>query len=376
MKAADFIQLFLSRVSPEAILHAEGGYTALLGGASGIVFAMSELFEAGLVKRDQVELWLGALADYQKHPLAVHFPDFKPTKLANGHMSGPLSTTFAHAYAGVALGNADIARASTRQFVEGARALLVDSEPKLRELWGGTAGLIVVTDVLAEKLGKLPTGSADAEIQSLKALRDDCSADLLEVMKIPFADRGNNALGLAYLGMAHGFAGELYGALLASDSPSDFLIARLDELAALATREDNLIAWPTHIGGEIPPPLWSSYCNGAPGMLELWATAYEKTQRKEYLELARLAAETTFGLLTPVASLCCGVAGQGVALVRYGERCDDPKAVDRGKRRIRRTFELGCPEPGLMKGDAGLALIALDVMQRKPLRIPLVNAPL
>lgn len=371
MKASDFIEVFLKRLRPNALDATEGGKACLLGGASGIVISLAELYDAGLIPKKRLLSWMQRLDVSCTGPLAFEFPDLMPSLLAKGLMSGVLGPPYARAYAGAVLGNAELVESSVREFSKGASDLLGGAE-RLAELWGGAASFVLATKSLETRLGD----THDAERKMLASLRVAARKQLIEELSMPVEERPKSPLGgRPYLGMAHGIAGELYALLASGGDLPDHVIERLDALAANATIEGDLVAWPAALGGEVPSSLWPTYCNGTPGMLELWSTAFEKTGNKTYLELAQKCAITTFGLRTPVASLCCGVAGQAVALIRYGQKCDDPKGLKRGQTRLRMTFAMSADEPGLLKGDAGIAFCALDSMRRRPVKVPLLNLP-
>jgi serine/threonine-protein kinase len=142
----------------------------------------------------------------------------------------------------------------------------------------------------------------------------------------------------------------------------------------MATESDGLIAWPSKVGGAVPDPAWSMFCNGVPGQLMLYTAAFERTSEPEYRALARTCAQTVFALRTPNPTLCCGTAGHALALDMYARATGDEQAHRWSRTRLRdaiTTFQQAHTRtPSLFQGSGGVALLAAQAARRRPLTFP------
>ena len=87
--------------------------------------------------------------------------------------------------------------------------------------------------------------------------------------------------------------GELIALLLVPHAlPERSLKARLDELLKLATVDGDYIAWPTHRGGPVPPPMWASFCNGVVGQTILYTRAFAVFGEEHFPLLRGITART------------------------------------------------------------------------------------
>jgi serine/threonine-protein kinase len=195
---------------------------------------------------------------------------------------------------------------------------------------------------------------------------------MIQALGRPLSTRGRDG----HLGVAHGIAGALLAALRWDPARGE-IRARLDELLGHASTGDGLILWPRTLGGPVVGPFAGTWCNGIAGFLLLLCRAYEVFGDARYRRAARAAAATT-GLLRAVdASVCCGAAGQAIALDRYARltnrSSDRRRATVRLHRAVARAEALGM---GLMQGRLGVALATLALCGRRPLAIPVFDPAL
>jgi len=244
-----------------------------------------------------------------------------------------------------------------RSLALGLRSFTAKSESRLKvqELLEGIAGWLVGCALLYRE--------ADSEI--LKTYGDELASALEETAldpggSIPWE---NNPL----LGLAHGRAGNYYGLLVWSNitgyRPPDWVWQGLEHYTTLSVRHDHGKSWPISIHDE--KNYMNSWCNGAPGLLHLWALAYRLTDNRLYLETARETAD--YAVNQPphrIGHLCCGAAGVAYGLLSLHRV--DPEGPWLGHAEKQTGLSLdGVLETdwnlSLYKGSAGRISLCLDL---------------
>jgi hypothetical protein len=226
------------------------------------------------------------------------------------------------------------------------------------ELFLGTAGYVAASDDLRRR----GAGSAATE-----GVGDEAARLLVDDVATPVA-KG------ALLGAAHGRTGELLALVRRSDRVPERVRARIDELRSMGRRAGGFVLWPDSSGGKVPGWLWSSFCNGAVGQTLLFAEASRAYDDPRYREAAAGAAESVRSLeAPPQATLCCGEAGQAVALHRYGMLLgsDDDVRASGARVRVAASRLMSLDPIDLFQGQAGVALLALRAAARQPLFMPM-----
>ena len=228
------------------------------------------------------------------------------------------------------------------------------------EYLGGAAGLVALTRELAARLP-----SAAAYVASRHVLAR-ARARALAIVSARYAEPIAPAQGDP-LGFAHGIAGELWALVVERGAADPTVRARLDELAALGEAdEEGLVYWPASPGA-LTIELLGTWCNGIAGHALLWCEVARQTRAEEALARARKCAETVGVLRNGTASICCGHAGQALALERYADLVGDAKTRRRAYSRLTsaaRMVEAQASHPesvfvGLWQGALGVALVAM-----------------
>jgi serine/threonine-protein kinase len=182
------------------------------------------------------------------------------------------------------------------------------------------------------------------------------------------------------LGMAHGWAGILYGILRwrwasGGDVPG-WVRMRIEELGALGQPVGKGIAWRLRPGGAARAPSWAGWCRGSAGYVHLWSMAHRVFQDHRFLELAERAAWHIWessGRTGP--NLCCGLTGEAYALLhlfrKTGQKEWFTRASDLGRRALE-AVNRGVLIPGsLYKGDIGVALLMADLAEPMGAAMPM-----
>jgi serine/threonine-protein kinase len=235
--------------------------------------------------------------------------------------------------------------------------------PYLYDGWYGVPGYACTAKDLEERgLASTPAAKANLDRVATDTLRM-----LDRQIAAPIASREAGST----MGLAHGIMGEL-AASIRVGSRSPHLRERLDELLAMAVRDARYMLWPSVTGGDVPGAIPGSRCNGVTGAVHLWCAAAERFDDPRYFDAARLAANTTADLATSGATLCCGLAGQAVALDRFGRLASDAGFRRRAQARVRRAIQVApsLPCARLYQGQAGVALTALAMSERQPASVP------
>jgi lantibiotic modifying enzyme len=179
--------------------------------------------------------------------------------------------------------------------------------------------------------------------------------------------------------MAHGMAGALHSLLQwheASQQPLNARISKyLCELARLGIKHNDAVAWPRTRKGEPP---WGGWCHGSAGYLLLWLTAFRVFGEKEYRHLAFGAAQHVWETRNySTSSLCCGLAGQALALARCGLTTNEVRWNRRARVLLSRAVQGTDLEDqhSLFRGRLGVTLAEIEIGRRQA-AWPLLQSPL
>lgn len=123
--------------------------------------------------------------------------------------------------------------------------------------------------------------------------------------------------GITVLGAAHGWAGLLFAQLRFAEAsrtrPQANLERRLGQLLSLAAPIGGGLALPRALGRSLQDSLVSSWCNGAAGVVPLYALAERVYREPTYLDVAERFGRVAIEANNDLGSVCCGACGQGFA---------------------------------------------------------------
>ena len=185
-----------------------------------------------------------------------------------------------------------------------------------------------------------------------------------------------------FLGIAHGWAGFLYATLqwceaTGTDLPTN-MSTRLRELAACAEPSGLGLRWPSerYPGQERSTRNYmSGWCHGTAGYSILWNLAFRILKDQEFSSLAHRAAIYTWEDSDGYASLCCGLAGRGYALLDHYQSSGDSTWIDRAAILVDRAVDGRSRIPtnmrhSLYKGELGIATLICDLKRPEYARFP------
>jgi len=204
--------------------------------------------------------------------------------------------------------------------------------------------------------------SSDALRERGRELSHDVATRLSE---LPPIDRCEE---FPSLGMAHGWGGLLYAALLWSQSsgaePPAGTGERLAQLEALAQPAGRGLIWPRAVGAT-PDGLAETWCNGAAGLAHLWTLAYTSYGDESYARLAERAAQSAVDGPDAMGDLCCGLAGRAYAALALYQLTTDDQWLKHAKslalRAAARIRGYALRRNSLYKGDIGVAVLAAEL---------------
>jgi serine/threonine-protein kinase len=252
-----------------------------------------------------------------------------------------------------------------RALASGLRAFNEESTGGLKdeELLEGMAGRLVGCALLYRETG----------LDALKTFGDGLAKALEETAAtgdgVPWETNPR-------LGLAHGRAGNYYGLLVwahaAGYEPPGWVWQGLERYAGSGVRHGRGVSWPVSVQDE--SAYMNSWCNGAPGLVHLWALAYRLTENPLYLETARKTA--AYAADQPdhrIAHLCCGAAGAAYGLLALHRVDPGGDWLAQAEKQAALCLE-GVLEPewhlSLYKGEAGRTSLMLDLAYPSEARQP------
>lgn len=111
--------------------------------------------------------------------------------------------------------------------------------------------------------------------------------------------------------------------------------------------------------------LLGGWCHSSAGYVYLWAAAGTVLGEDYYNRLAIASAEHCWSLPQGNGTLCCGLAGQGYAMLEAhrlsGDQVWRGRAAKFAQDAVRFVSTKWCTPNSLYKGDLGIALLAGDL---------------
>lgn len=184
---------------------------------------------------------------------------------------------------------------------------------------------------------------------------------------------------LAYVGIAHGWAGFLYATLqwceVSGATVPVNVVERLDQIAELALPAGRGLEWPWVLGQPGEPPTMPGWCNGSCGYVFLFTLAHRVLGTARYAACAEGAAWNSWEAPDPAATLCCGLAGRAYALLNFARHTGDDIWVQRarqlGVRAMTGTGNAEVYPHALWKGALGVSVLTADLLEPTWARLPL-----
>jgi serine/threonine-protein kinase len=265
------------------------------------------------------------------------------------------------ALVGAAMGNETLQLRATEAFLEAARG--GGDGP---DLTLGRSGVLIACALLRDV-------SAGAAVASLDALAQSTLDEIWdELDALPAIASTDDRYG----GIAHGWAGYVYAALVwsaaAGAAPPPGVRRRIEELAGLAMPVGRGLAWPVRPGR---PDTMSGWCHGSAGYVHLWLAAAGALGDDGLRELAVRAGWHAWEAPDTVGSLCCGLGGRAYAMLALHRAAGADEWLRRAEQladaAVYGIERYDLPPHSLWKGFAGLAVLAEDLVDPAAAAMPL-----
>jgi predicted Ser/Thr protein kinase len=368
---------FLERTGLDAELFRQGLPPPTASVAYGAAGVAAALCRVAVARQDP---WLLATADAWAERAALGAEGDGAFTASGLEVSGEThgGASLFHGRAGIALVRAQIAHARADGATLGRR--VVDFLASARDpgrgldLVHGRSGLLTAIAQLSPlpRLGALQRGELVERGRDL----------LIEMLEELATRPPLGALAeLPDLGLAHGWAGFLYGPLrfvrAAGEPVPDAVRERLDQLAAQAISQGRGLAWPWSEGRgdrRFGPPTLAGWCGGGAGFVDLWSEAFRTLGEEHFAALARGAAWNAWEGGPESGTLCCGLAGRAYALLHFHRQSGEVGWLDRARdladRAAAAILQTAETRDSLLKGEAGVAALAADVERPEEAAMP------
>jgi len=389
----DFADRVVSRVAPDGLPTRDAAdgikppRCSVNFGGAGIAWFLYRLAcargDARLLAA--ADVWIARTHALANDPSAFASPDIRITPLTVGSIS-PFhyrsGAWLVDAHVAAAMGDARRAARSGARLVEACADL--GDNPDLTLGW---SSVLLACSALLETSASVETAeNLDAAgLEAVRALGGQVAGMVADWL----SGHSPGDPMLPWYGIAHGWAGLAFALLRWSqatrEAVPEVVAGALDSLAGIGQREGGRIRWPVRpAGGDVAGPAsvrpQTGWCHGSAGYLQLWTLA-GRTIGDEYLDLARGAErDIAFSMGRDGnrnASLCCGFAGQGYALLAYSRWTGDQTARDLAFQAAdhARRFAPGSNRPdSLYKGDIGIAALITDLGRPGLAAMPIFEA--
>lgn len=192
----------------------------------------------------------------------------------------------------------------------------------------------------------------------------------------------NQGQAVGYLGIAHGWAGYIYSALLWAQAtatpPAPPVLERLAELTSLAEGHASDFRVPLVVPGH---PLgrgivrsMDGWCHGQAGHVFLHLLAGRILGAPDHIATASRLGEAAFAGREDFGNLCCGLAGRAYAMLALHRATGDGKWLARAKRLAAHSTRGSVCDRwpnSLYKGRVGLAVVAAELERPELAAMPL-----
>ncbi len=160
------------------------------------------------------------------------------------------------------------------------------------------------------------------------------------------------------LGFAHGAAGQVFTAYACGEQKiASPLIERLREMAIPFQKA---LIWPVRAGSH---RFWLGWCNGLAGHLLMWTKVWQHSRANDDRELLDRLASGVWKYRMQPGSICCGAAGQAIALASFSSAVGDAhlkrRTVD-WLNSLRPRWSKEAPAQSLFQGKLGLLLARIE----------------
>ena len=234
----------------------------------------------------------------------------------------------------------------------------------------GKAGLLVGSSILFRELKSTHDFKTNSIILFANGIMEELWKQLSEYPGI------NQLNPINYYGIAHGWAGILYGTLywckIAKQELPIAFRGRVEELLHCAMKDKNGLNWSL---ANSEAKIFSGWCNGNAGYIFLWSLLYEYFKEERYLSIAEQSANPILpDTQEPNGGLCCGVTGQVYAFLRLYKITGNRSYLQKTEKLKHHILHhLSSPllkNNSLFFGEVGLGIVLCELDKPESARMP------
>jgi serine/threonine protein kinase len=378
--AQDMLQRILARVDQGGSLFESGlkagPRVSVTFGSAGVAFG---LYRIACAREDArllalADLWAARASRDSSLEDAFYCPEIGVTPEVVGNVSPYHTESGVHVVQGLiaqAMGDALSQELAVKRFLTTVAAASSEN----LDLVLGQSGVLIGASLL---LDTIPDKTAP-ETSSLSELGNRTLNQIwVEVQELPPIRECRK---IAYLGVAHGWAGILFATMRWCCSSGTALPGaleeRLEQLSELAEYVERRARWRCvlredhrKLGGMHA----AGWCNGSAGFVHLWILAHRMLGNSKHGVLAERAGFDVAESKVPVGNLCCGYAGQAYALVNLYKQTLDRSWLTRAENHAQLAArsmvefaaagidrEVALRTESLYYGELGIAVLASDL---------------
>lgn len=347
-----------------------GPTASVFHGAAGVAYALlrvaclhddAELLSAADVWIERAQLERSQTRAFEGKAIGLRRDAVGPASLFHAH------TGIDVVRAAIAAARADSAAVvqSIRSFMtavkdlEGPTPISAANQNFACDATNGAASLLLGSALL------VPLAQADPRVQSeLRGRGDELANRVLAELE----PRTGDQLANRYLGFAHGRAGAIYALMRWANANRQPVAAsvgtHLEDLAAAGGSSSGRgRCWPLERGSSIDRA-WSGWCHGSAGHVLTWIEAARALDDEACLTLATAAGRHVWKTRERSApTLCCGLAGQSMALFELARATESRTWRDRARILAKEAVKCqgGLSNPhSLFQGRVGIELGAAE----------------
>jgi eukaryotic-like serine/threonine-protein kinase len=378
--AEDMLQRMLARVDRGGSLF-ESGLNAgprvsVTFGSAGIAYG---LYRIACAREDArllalSDLWAARASRDSSLKDAFYCPEIEITPDVVGNISPYHTASGVHVVQGLiaqAMGDALSQEMAIKRFLTTVTAASCES----LDLTLGQSSVLIGASLL---LDAIPDNTAPETSSLMEFGNRTFNRIWVEVRELPPIRECRK---IAYLGVAHGWAGILFATMRwccsSGTALPDALQERLEQLSELAEYVGRRARWRCVVhedhykNGGMHAAGW---CNGSAGFVHLWTLAHRMLGNSKHGVLAERAGFDVAESKGPLGNLCCGYAGQAYALVNLYKHTLERSWLRRAENQAQLAArsmvefaaagidqELALRTESLYYGELGIAVLASDL---------------
>jgi serine/threonine-protein kinase len=319
--AEDMLQRMLVRLDGRGSLFESGlkagPRVSVMFGSAGVAYG---LYRIACARRDArllalSDLWAARASRDSSLRDAFYCPEIEITPEVVGYVSPYHMASGVYVVQGLiaqAMGDALSQEMAVKRFLTTVGAASCEN----LDLALGRSGMLIGASLLLDAIAENTLPSTSSLIEFGNRTLDRMWVEIQELPPIRECRK------IAYLGVAHGWAGILFATMRWCRSSGTGLPSeveeRLEQVAGLAEYSGRRARWRcllSEVHCKNDGMYAAGWCNGSAGFVHLWTLAHSMLGNSKYGVLAERAGFDAAESRSPLGNLCCGCAGQAYALL-------------------------------------------------------------